>query len=270
MKQFAVIGNPIAHSKSPEIHSAFAAQFGITLQYERLLANIGQFDLFAHNFFEYGVGANVTVPFKEDALKFADELSDEARLAGAVNTLLRQNNLIKGDNTDGIGLVRDIRDNHNVSLTNQKILLLGAGGAAKGVVLPIAREKPHSITIANRTPQKAEQLARQFTDYTNTIATSFEALTTPFDIIINATSASLSGQKLPLNPALFTNQTFAYDMMYGAKPTAFMQLAQSQGSKAVDGLGMLVEQAAKSFEIWHQVKPDTRPIIQGLQAQRQK
>lgn len=267
MKQFVVIGNPIAHSKSPEIHTTFAEQFGISLQYQRLLANRGAFVICAKHFFEHGSGANITVPFKEDAKQFADVLSDDARLAGAVNTLSQDNGKIKGDNTDGVGLVRDIRDNHGQTFTQKNILIIGAGGASRGVILPIARENPKAITIANRTHEKAQKLTELFSQHTHINAKTFDELNTPFDVIINATSASLSGQKLPLPSQAISTNTFAYDMMYGAEPTAFMQFTKSHGATTADGLGMLVEQAAKSFEIWHGVKPETQDIIENIRSQ---
>lgn len=267
MKQFAVIGNPISHSKSPEIHTAFAAQLMIELNYIKLLADEGQFATTAQAFFEHGIGANVTVPFKEEAMQFADTLSEDARLAGAVNTLAKKNGQIIGDNTDGIGLVRDIRDNHGYSLSDKRILIIGAGGAARGVILPIARETPASITIANRTHEKATLLAKQFNALTNITARPLTELNQPFDIIINATSTSLSGETLNLNPAIFHSAGLAYDMMYGNHPTAFMQLAEKYGTNAVDGLGMLVEQAAQSFQIWHGTRPETTGVIKKIRAQ---
>lgn len=267
MKQFVVIGNPIAHSKSPEIHLAFAKQLDISLQYQKLLAEIGEFSTCAQHFFKHGYGANVTVPFKENARQFANELSDEARIAGAVNTLTYKKGKIKGDNTDGVGLVKDIRNNHEKTFTRKNVLIIGAGGASRGVILPIAKENPQSITIVNRTHVKAQQLAKLFNRYTHINAKTFEKLNTPFDIIINATSASLSEQKLPLPTQIIDKNTFAYDMMYSAKPTTFMQFAQSQGATTADGLGMLVEQAAKSFEIWHGVEPVTKTVISTMRQQ---
>ncbi len=268
MKQFAVFGNPIAHSKSPEIHQAFAEQCGIELSYEKILVGREKFNQFADYFFaDGGVGANVTVPFKEDALRFSDVLSDEAKLSGAVNTLSKKNGVIIGDNTDGIGLVRDIRDNHRQSLCNKKVLIIGAGGAAKGVILPIAKENPQSITIVNRTHTKAEKLAEQFSPYGKVIAAQFSELDSSFDMIINATSVGLSGQKLPLPNDIFTNKTFAYDMMYGATPTIFLQFSKANGAAVTDGLGMLVEQAAQSFEIWHGIKPNTDSVINCIRNQ---
>ncbi len=267
MKHYAVFGNPIAHSKSPEIHLAFAAQFGIDLQYERLLAEEGKFAPHAMRFFELGLGANVTVPFKQEALQFADELSEAARVAGAVNTLSRQSGLIKGDNTDGFGLVNDIQENYCIPFADKNILILGAGGATRGVLLPIAHEQPKHITIVNRTEEKAQLLADEFSPYASMQALSFDALNEqgePFDIIINATSASLSGEQLNLSANLFDYDTFAYDMMYSKDPTPFMQFASESGAVAFDGLGMLVEQAAKSFEIWHGVMPETQRVIRAV------
>lgn len=281
MKKFAVFGNPIAHSKSPEIHQAFAKQCGISLSYEKKLVEVGQFNQFAECFFTNGgSGANVTVPFKEDALRFADKLTDRAKLSGAVNTLAQKDSVIVGDNTDGIGLVTDIVTNHQQSLTDKKILIIGAGGAAKGVIVPLAEQCPKSITIVNRTVEKADNLAKHFTDYIDSRiaigACGFSELDNDtdtkrgnktFDVIINATSVALSGQTLNLPSDIFTDKVFAYDMMYGAKPTAFLQFAQNNGATVTDGLGMLVEQAAKSFEIWHGVKPDTDSVIKAIRYQ---
>lgn len=269
MKLFSVIGNPIAHSKSPEIHVAFAAQFDIAIDYRRLLAEVGKFNATALHFFERGSGANVTLPFKEDALNFADELSPVAQAAGAVNTLSRQGGIIKGDNTDGIGLVRDIQENYGVSLRDKSVLIVGAGGAARGVLLPIISEKPASLSLVNRTEAKAQALAEQFADQLPIAVETFATLSQPFDIVINATSASLSGNELPLPTEIFSVDTLAYDMMYGKYPTAFMQSAADCGATAVDGLGMLVEQAAKSFEIWHGVVPETPSVIKMLRQQLQ-
>ena len=267
MKNFVVIGNPIKHSKSPEIHSAFAKQFGIELSYQRLLAELDQFEVTANHFFERGVGANVTVPFKENALGFAQELTEQARLSGAVNTLSLQDGVIVGDNTDGVGLVRDIRDNHGCSFRSKKVLIIGAGGASRGVILPISHENPQSITITNRTYEKALELSQQFRPYVEIFACPLGALNQQFDIIINATSASLSGVSLPINPVVFAKNTFVYDMMYDVNPTLFLQEAKQRGAKIADGLGMLVEQAAKSFEIWHLVKPKTEQVIRDIRVQ---
>ncbi len=275
MKKFAVFGNPIAHSKSPEIHQAFAKQFGIELSYEKILVEVGKFNRSAEKFFtDGGVGANVTVPFKEDALQFADKLTERARLSGAVNTLFQKNtqnnSVIIGDNTDGVGLVRDILDNHQQSLADKKILIIGAGGAAKGVMLPLAEQCPKSITIVNRTLEKADKLAKYFSNHLDKVvigACGFDELDNKtFDVIINATSVALSGQKLNLPHSIFSDETFAYDMVYGAEPTAFLQFAKDNGATISDGLGMLVEQAAESFEIWHGVKVNTDSVIKSLKS----
>ncbi len=268
MKKFAVFGNPIVHSKSPDIHQAFASQFAIDLSYKKILVDKGQFPRFADHFFSTGgSGANVTIPFKEEALQFADTVSEEARLAGAVNTLSKKDTVIIGDNTDGIGLLRDMVDNHKQLINDKNILLIGAGGAARGVILPIAGQHPRSITVANRTHEKAETLAKQFSPYARITACRFTELNKVFDIVINATSVSLAGQKLSLSADIFAGHTFAYDMMYAAKPTAFMHFAKDCGASVSDGLGMLVEQAAKSFEIWHGVRPDTADVIASIRCQ---
>lgn len=267
MKYFAVIGNPITHSKSPDIHAAFAAQFDIDLSYIKLLGNTGDFAATADNFFERGTGANVTLPFKEDALRFADKLSEDAKLAGAVNTLSWQNGIIKGDNTDGVGLVTDIQRNHGCELAGKKVLIIGAGGAARGVILPIARQQAASITIANRTHTKALDLAKQFAEFAPATAAEMASLQLTYDVVINATSASLAGVEINLPKSIFGEQTLAYDMMYAHEPTPFMQFARANGTTVADGLGMLVEQAAKSFEIWHGVFPETRGVITDIRHQ---
>lgn len=269
IKQFAVFGNPIAHSQSPSIHLAFAEQFKIALNYEKIFVNTGEFTRVARAFFQRGVGANVTVPFKEEALLFADTLSQAAQLAGAVNTLSLQQGKIVGDNTDGIGLVNDIRDNHQQAFADKKVLIIGAGGAARGVILPIAQQAPQSITLVNRTAKKAVLLAQQFSPHVSLQTTTFEQLNTAFDIVINATSAALSGQSLVLSPHVIQAQTFAYDMMYGINPTTFMQWAENHGATTSDGLGMLVEQAAASFAVWHGVKPQTQCVIAMIRRQLQ-
>lgn len=267
IKQFAVFGNPIAHSQSPTIHTAFAKQFQIQLHYEKIQVDVGAFAFAAEAFFQRGIGANVTVPFKEEALCFADSLSQAAQLAGAVNTLALKDGVIVGDNTDGIGLVRDIRDNHKQSFVDKKVLIIGAGGAARGVILPIAKENPQLIMLVNRSAEKAVLLAKQFSPFIEVKTDTFERLNTVFDIIINATSASLSGQTLPLSSHILGTDTFVYDMMYGAKPTAFMHWATTCGASSVDGLGMLVEQAAASFAIWHGLFPKTASVIQKIRQQ---
>ena len=265
--RYVVIGNPIAHSKSPQIHARFAQQTGEDIHYDRLLAPVDGFDASVREFIAAGGrGANVTVPFKLDAFALADERSARANAAGAVNTLSFEGGRIIGDNTDGVGLVRDIVINAGVPVAGKRVLLLGAGGAARGVILPLLAESPAELTIANRTVAKAEELVAQFA-HTALKASRFEDLSGTFDIVINATSASLSAELPPVPASVFTSTTFAYDMMYGARPTVFMQLAATHGAAVRDGLGMLVEQAAESFFLWRGVRPDTAPVYQWLRAQ---
>lgn len=259
--QYAVFGNPIAHSKSPQIHALFAAQQGVGIQYERIWVENSpeHFQAAVQHFFaQGGLGANVTVPFKQYAFDLADELSERAQAAGAVNTLiLLPENRIRGDNTDGIGLVRDIQQNLNFSLQNKKVLIIGAGGATRGVILPIAAQNPASITIANRTHAKAIELAQQF----GIQAAEFADLQ-HYDIVINATSSGLQGDVPAVPSRVFSGCQLAYDMLYGAEPTPFMQFAQQNGAAQVaDGLGMLVCQAAYAFELWRDFVPETAPVI---------
>ena len=268
--RYAVIGNPIMHSKSPEIHARFAAQTGQPLIYERLLAPLDGFTQAVQDFMRAGAkGANVTVPFKLEAHALASSLSERAQAAGAVNTLSFEDGAILGDNTDGVGLVTDIVRNAGVAMAGKKVLLLGAGGAARGVVLPILRELPAELVIANRTAATACELAARFASQGNVIADSFDALQRPFDIVINATSASLADDLPPISPSVFAGGALAYDMMYATEPTVFMRFAASHGALARDGLGMLVEQAAESFFVWRGVRPDTAPVFAALRAQLQ-
>lgn len=270
MDRYGVIGNPIGHSKSPQIHRMFAEQTGQSLSYEPLLAPLDDFAGFAGAFFETGLGANVTVPFKEQAFRLADQLSERARRAGAVNTLkkLSDGNLL-GDNTDGVGLVRDLLDNARVTLRGKRILLLGAGGAVRGVLEPLLAQQPSELLIANRTVAKAEQLATEFAALGAVRASAFDELDEPFDVIINGTSASLGGELPPLGEtSLQPGATFCYDMMYGAVPTAFCMWAAEQGAAATrDGLGMLVEQAAAAFELWRGVRPESARVLTELRRQ---
>jgi shikimate dehydrogenase len=274
MDQYRVFGNPIKQSRSPAIHQAFAENTQQNIHYSSELVELDAFELTIKNFNKLGgKGANVTVPFKEQALVLCDQLSDRARLAGAVNTLIFKEGLILGDNTDGLGLVQDLLSQH-VTLNNKKILLLGAGGAAKGVILPLLKQNPCSITIANRTVSKAKDLCQQFQQEKNQTsnlqeklnACGFEQLNSPrFDIIINATSASLSGAIPAINERIIDENTVCYDMVYGKGLTPFLLWAQSHGAKAtIDGLGMLVGQAAESFLIWRGVKPETKQVLLNL------
>jgi shikimate dehydrogenase len=267
--RYAVIGNPIGHSKSPQVHSLFAQQTRQAMVYEPLLAPIDGFAGVVHDFIDRGgCGANVTVPFKLEAFALAQERTPRAQSAGAVNTLSFSAGRIKGDNTDGIGLVRDIMINAAVPLKGRSVLLLGAGGAARGVILPLIEAHIASLVIANRTQDRALELAEHFSPSTVAVSVStFEQLDRSYDVIINATSASLSSNLPPLPDAVFGLETLAYDMMYGARPTVFMQHAAQRGAQVRDGLGMLVEQAAESFHVWRGVRPETASVYQWLRGQ---
>jgi shikimate dehydrogenase len=282
--RYCVFGNPIAHSKSPDIHAAFALQTGQAIVYQRCLAALDGFADAVQAFIEGGgLGANVTVPFKLEACALADALTARAEAAGAVNTLIFKDGVIFGDNTDGAGLVADIVVNARQPVAGKRLLLLGAGGAARGVILPLLGQQPSQLLIANRTRSTADLLVAQFSGQTihpqQLQACGFDELgdlvrlgelgehSAPFDIIINATSASLNGATLALPAAIFGLQTLALDMMYGQEPTAFMQLAASHGARARDGLGMLVEQAAEAFFVWRGVRPDTAALLAGMRAQ---
>ncbi|MDD9892153.1 MAG: shikimate dehydrogenase [Gammaproteobacteria bacterium] len=262
---YAVFGNPIAHSKSPDIHHAFAAQTQQNLVYEKRLPELGGFaDAVQQLLADGGLGANVTVPFKHDAYDLVDELSDLAQRAGAVNTIeVIENGKLKGHNTDGLGLVRDLTVNIGVELKGKRVLLLGAGGAARGVMQPLLAEDTAKLIVSNRTKEKGLQLARDFGDCGFTCGTGFDELKDkPFDVIINATAASLSGDVPPINPGVIAAETVCYDMMYSNEPTAFLKWCAEQGATLLhDGLGMLVEQAAEAFAIWRGVRPDTQVVM---------
>ena len=262
------MGNPIAHSQSPRIHQMFARQAGQSLSYEALLVKPDGFAQAVADFLiAGGKGLNITVPFKQEAYEIADELSPRARRAAAVNTLLiRDDGTLFGDNTDGVGLVRDLTRNLKLTLGGKQILLLGAGGAARGVLAPLLEQEPSCLFIANRTSERARQLADSFSDLAEVEGGGFEALSgTSFDIIINATAAGLQGQVPEIPEGVIAPRTSCYDMMYGSEPTAFMLYAQQRGAQnTFDGLGMLVEQAAESFLLWRGVLPDTRPVIEAL------
>ena len=270
--RYAVIGNPIAHSKSPFIHARFAEQTGEPVEYGRLLAPVDQFVPHVRAFIaEGGRGMNVTVPFKLDAHAFATTLSARAAAAGAVNTLrFEQDGGVYGDNTDGFGLVRDIEVNLGVSLKGARVLLLGAGGAARGVVLPMLERKLQSLVIVNRTASRAEALVAQFAGAARDAACrltggSAQTIETgAYDVIVNATAGSLDASLPECDDGAFGAVTLAYDMMYGAQTTVFMQHASKLGARTADGLGMLVEQAAESFFVWRGVRPDGAPVLAAL------
>jgi shikimate dehydrogenase len=260
--RYAVFGNPIAHSKSPLIHAEFARQTGQDMVYEAILAPLDGFAESVNRFAaEGGRGANVTVPFKEEAFHLATQVTERARLAAAVNTLTFGDGEILGDNTDGTGLVRDICGNLGFSPEGKKILLLGAGGAARGVIRPLLDAHPASLTVANRTPERAMALADHFGGI---MVCDYDALRGhTFDLVINATSSGLADAMPPLPESIFTESALAYDMMYG-RETPFMQFAREQGAHVADGLGMLVEQAAESFYVWRGIRPQTAPVISSL------
>lgn len=265
--RYAVIGHPVEHSKSPAIHAAFAEQTGEDLVYELLPAAADAFTETAARFFAAGgAGLNVTLPFKVEAAHFADLLTERAAAAGAVNTLKRlPDGRREGDNTDGEGLVRDLSVNLDSAPGGRRILLLGAGGAARGVLGPLLAAGPARVVVANRTAERAAELARGFADRGPVIGIGLDDLAehAPFDLVLNATSASLSGA-VPDLPAtgLFAPGALAYDLAYGDEPTAFERWARAHGAaRSSDGLGMLVEQAAESFRLWRGIRPDTAPLL---------
>lgn len=265
MDKYVVIGNPISHSKSPFIHALFAQQTSQSMSYDILEAPLGDFKETVSRFFcEGGKGCNVTLPFKEEAFAFATILTERARIAGAVNTLkkLDDGNLL-GDNTDGEGLVQDLLNQH-VSLHGMKILLLGAGGAARGVVLPLLKHNPKALVIANRTVSKAQKLASLFSQYGSISFCAFDELE-GFDLIINSTSASLSGEHPNVPSSIYTKNTIVYDMVYGAGETSSNQRALNLGAaRVIDGLGMLVGQALESFVLWRGIRPNMAPVLSAL------
>lgn len=267
LDRYAVMGNPIAHSKSPEIHRLFAQQTGQEMTYDKILAGTGSFAEEASAFFALGgKGLNVTVPFKEQAFHYADNLTDRAELAGAVNTLvLEPDGNVVGDTTDGAGLVSDLQ-RLGWPLAEARILILGAGGAVRGVIQPLLAQPIARLTIANRTDAKAHQLAQLFGALGPIDACGYDALgDSQYDLIINGTSASLAGEIPPLNTHCIQAGTRVYDMMYSAEATAFIRWAQAQGVAACsDGLGMLVAQAAESFYLWRGVRPGIQPVIDAV------
>jgi len=272
MDRYAVVGNPIAHSKSPQIHEAFALATGQAMTYERLLAPIGGFAQVAEDFArEGGKGLNITVPFKLDALSIAHSASDRAKAAGACNTLKRDGERWYADNTDGAGIVRDLTANLDVTLAGRDVLLLGAGGAARGILLPMFAQNPRSLVISNRTAAKAEALAAQFArEGPITAVAPGDLPDRSFDVVINATSAGLKGDTEWLWPSeIFRPDAFAYDMIYADNPTLFLRWAHAAGvARTADGIGMLIEQAAESFFLWRGVRPTTKPVFSLLRPGR--
>jgi shikimate dehydrogenase len=268
---YAVMGNPVAHSKSPRIHALFAHQFKHLIEYTAIQVDDGGFAQAVQQFrANGGSGLNITVPFKQEAYKLADHLSERAKTAQAVNTLrFEPDGRLFGDNTDGAGLVHDLEKNLGVHLKDKRLLVLGAGGAVRGVLQPLLHRHPALIVIANRTVSKARDLAEEFAHYGKVEASGFNELKGKhFDIVINGTAASLKGEIPPLPDNLFTTHALAYDMMYGEKSKPFLDWAAVHGAaQLVDGLGMLVEQAAESYLIWQGVRPETQPVIEKLRAE---
>ena len=267
--RYAVIGHPIAHSKSPLIHAAFARQTGQDLCYEAVLAPLDGFRASVQDFIAAGgKGMNVTVPFKIEALELADELTPRARQAGAVNTLLFGPAGITGDNTDGAGLVRDIQERLQFALAGKRVLILGAGGAARGVILPLLETGPACLAVANRSLASAQALRDQFAPFADLRIGGFADFAgADFDLVINATSAGLAGGALPLPAGMIARGALAYDMVYGPAARLFRQTALDLGAgQVVDGLGMLVYQAAESFRLWRGVSPDPLPVLALLRA----
>ena len=269
--RYAVFGHPIAHSKSPRIHAMFAAQTGQQLIYEAILAPLDGFLQKIRDNATLGLkGANVTVPFKEEAFRLATQRTARAERAGAVNTLsFESNGAIVGDNTDGAGLVRDLVVNLGISITGKQVLVLGAGGAVRGVLAPLLAESPKQSYIANRSASKAIELAKSFGDLGSIEGGGLDTLAgKTFDLVINGTSASLSGERPAIPEGVFAAEGTAYDMMYGKGDTPFLAFARVQGARHChDGLGMLAEQAAEAFFIWRGVRPDTAPVLASLRAE---
>lgn len=273
MDRYAVIGNPVSHSRSPAIHAAFARETGQPLTYDALLAPVDGFVDTVNRFrSEGGRGLNVTVPFKLEAFAFADSHTPRALAAGAVNTLAFGPDGVLGDNTDGVGLVRDLAQNLGCALAGRSVLLLGAGGAARGAMLPLLDEHPATLTVANRSVDKADALVARFRTHAPAVALDacgFAALAgRTFDVVINATAASLANDAPPLPAGLYAPQSLAYDMMYRRGDTPYLSAARRDGAaRVVDGLGMLVEQAAESFLLWRGVRPGTAPVLAELRRQ---
>jgi len=261
---YAVMGNPVAHSKSPSIHAHFAEQTRQDMAYRALLVEREQFSQAVRAFQDSnGRGFNVTVPFKQEAWALVDQRSDRAERAGAVNTVwFGEDGRRHGDNTDGIGLVRDLTQNHAISVGGTRVLVIGAGGAARGILGPLLNSAPKQLVICNRTAARAEELASLFP---GAVASPLDGLSGTFDLVINATAASLEGQVPAVPEDIFAQGACAYDLMYADEPTAFLRWAVSHGAAAaVDGLGMLVEQAAESFFLWRGARPQTGPVIGRL------
>jgi len=276
--RYAVIGHPVRHSRSPFIHQRFAAQTGQLLEYTTIDASPEEFVAAVRTFFSQGgKGLNITVPHKETALQLVDELTLRAQRAGAINTLAPRkagsatSPGLLGDNTDGAGLARDLLNNHRIVIAGRRVLLLGAGGAARGVLAPLLGLKPSELTIVNRNVLRAQELAERFRDLGQLRAIGYDALgNEPYDLVINATAASLAGELPALSPGIVNTRSICYDMAYGRDDTPFVRWAHQRGcARAIMGLGMLVEQAAESFHLWRGVRPDTPSVLSALTAELQ-
>lgn len=267
--RYALVGHPVEHSRSPLIHRLFARQVGHDLTYELIDASEEELEAAVRGFAAAGgKGMNVTVPHKEAVFRLADELGEAATTAQAVNTLSFSGSRIRGDNTDGLGFLRDLTRNKGQAVAGQRVLVLGAGGATRGVLGPLIAERPRELIVANRTLERAEQLARIFADRGLFKVCAFEELESlgAFDLLVNATSAGLKGEQPPFPGSLVGTQTFCYDLSYSLKGTPFVAWAEQHGAgRAVQGWGMLVEQAAESFRIWRGIMPDTAPILAQLE-----
>lgn len=267
--RYGVMGHPVSHSRSPVIHRLFALQTGQKMQYELLHVAPDNLETAVRQFQRTGgKGLNITVPHKRAVINLVDLISERASTAGAVNTLVFRGSEIHGDNTDGIGLLRDLDVNLDVALEGSNILILGAGGATRGIVGPLLEMQPRSLCIANRTVDKAEVIAANFERYGPISACRFDAVPVdePYDLVINATSAGLQGETPPYPEEAISGETFCYDLSYGLSPTPFSNWARDHGAaRSVMGWGMLVEQAAESFEIWRGVRPDTVPVLKQMQ-----
>ena len=276
MDHYYVIGNPVAHSRSPHIHARFAALTGQTLNYERLLVPVdGLADALAQLRRQGARGCNITVPFKRQAFEQAQRHSDRAQLAQAANTLCFEDGGLFADNTDGAGLLRDIEHNADVALAGRDVLLIGAGGAAAGVLAPLLAAGPRRLVVANRTLAHAQALVAQHQAHptlrallqkTELLAHSLQGFAADFDVIINASASSLAGAEVPVPASVLKPGALAYDMMYGPAAAPFMRWAQAHGAVARDGLGMLVEQAAESFALWRGVRPPSGTVLHELRA----
>ncbi len=268
--EYGVVGHPVQHSRSPFIHALFARQTAQDLVYRPYDVPPDELALRLTEFFTRGGrGLNVTLPHKPAAAVFATRLTARAALAEAANTLsLESDGAVLGDNTDGAGLVLDLTENHHVELTGKRLLILGAGGATRGVVGPLLELAPAQLVVANRQAERATVLAERFAAFGPMVGTGFDALDgEPFDVVINATSASLAGERPAVTAAIIGSQTFCYDMAYGREATPFLRWARAEGSsRAALGWGMLVEQAAESFLIWRGIRPDVRPVLAALRA----